>query len=67
MVLLKSHSIKDNSVTHWKKTNDNTNIKIGKLQKDHIPLVKDNDMSSKKFVYERFLYLKFRDKLFDEL
>ena len=59
MILLKSHSIKDNSITHRKKTNDNTNIKIGKLQKDYIPLVKDNDMSSKKFIYERFLHLKF--------
>ena len=52
---------------HRKKINDDTHTKIIKLQKDYILLVKDIEMSCKKFICERFLYTKFRDKLSDEL
>ena len=37
---------------HRKKINDDTHTKIIKLQKDYILLVKDIDMSSKKFICE---------------
>ena len=52
---------------HRKKINDDTHTKIIKLQKDYILLVKVGEMSSKKFIYDRVLYSKFRDKLSDEL
>ena len=57
-------------ITMWyieKKINDNTHTQFIKSQKDYILLVKDNDMSSKSFINERFLHPKFGDKLSDEL
>ena len=50
-----------------KKINDNTHTKVIKLQKDYLLLVKDIETSSKKFICDRSLYPKFREKLFDEL
>ena len=50
-----------------KKINDNTHTQFIKSQKDYILLAKDNDMSSKNFINERFLHPKFGDKLSDEL
>ena len=50
-----------------KKINDDTHTKIIKLQKDYILLVKDINISSKRIIYERFLYTKFRDQQSDEL
>ena len=52
---------------HRKKINNDTHTKIIKLQKDYILLVKDINISSKKIIYERFLYTKFRDQQSDEL
>ena len=66
-IIKERHAIKNNNVIHRKKINDNTHTKILKLQKDYILLVKDIEMSSRKFICDRFLYPKFREKLSDEL
>ena len=66
-IIKESHAIKNNNAIHRKKINDNTYTKIIKLQRDYILLVKDIEISSKKFICERFLYTKFRDKLTDDL
>ena len=66
-VIKEPHAIKNNNVIHRKKINDNTHTKIIKLQKDYILLVKDIEISSKKFTFDRFLFPKFREKLCDEL
>ena len=66
-IIKESHAIKNNNAIHRKKIKDNTHTKIIKLQRDYILLVKDIEISSKKFICERFLYTKFRDKLTDDL
>ena len=48
------------------KVYDNTHTKIIKLQKGYILLVKDIEIPLKKFIYERFLYPKFKGKRYDE-
>ena len=51
---------------HRKKINDDIHKKIIKLQKDHILLARDTEISIKKFIYEKCLYQKFTGKLFDK-
>ena len=66
-IIKERHAIKNNNMIHRKKINGNTHTKILKLQKDYILLVKDIEMSSRKFICDRFLYPKFREKLSHEL
>ena len=54
-IIKESHAIKDNNIIHRKKINDSERTKI------------NNDVSCDKNIYEQFLYLKFKDKLSNEL
>ena len=66
-IMKESHAIENKNAIHRKKINDNTHTKIIKFQKDYILLVKDIELSSTKFICDRLLYPKFREKLSDEL